>query len=483
MSLSAAGAALQGHDYQHLFAWYHALRALNPAEDVIGIEVEAEDAGNVDDVVVRHGASPDEFYQVKYSVDGRHPIDHAWWVTPATKGGKSPLQRFWDSWRLLSRAGQRPRMGLYTNRPLDVSDPVLALQDGRTGSLGPRLRAAKPGSDAGRGLTGWASHVGVAEADLLEMLDHLALLTGQAGWLQFIPSVSDRMASVGLRSDELAVEQGVQAVRAWVTGSRREVDRQALAAEIARRGLRGDARQATLVVQAIDSDPWAAGATVSLDWVDLFDGDHPRARRQLRDPRHWNERLLPELEDAERRVRALGFDRVLVRGYMRLPAWFATGVAFGDTRNLRVACMQGGQRWSSEVTPGDFPVDVGAPVELGAGDELAVGLCVTNDLSEDVLVYLRQSALPVRRFVAIAASPAPSRTAIPDAERAMGWALAVRRVVREQVRESGARKIHLFLSGPAGGALLLGHVWNRVPRTQVYEDLSPGYVPAFLIQG
>lgn len=483
MSLSAVGAALQGHDYQHLFAWYHALRALNPVEDVTGIAIEAENAGNVDDVVVRRGAAPDEHYQVKYSVDGRHPIDQAWWVTPANQNGKSPLQRFWDSWQALSRSEKRPHMGLYTNRPLDVSDPILVLQDGRTDCLGPRLRLVKPGSKAGRALKSWANHVGVAEADLLDMLDHLAILTGQSGWAGFVTSVSDRMAAVGLRNDERAVEQGVRAIHAWVTAGRREVDRETLAAEIMHRGLHGEARQATLVVQAIDRDPWAAGATVSLDWVDRFEGDHPRARRQLREPAQWDGHLLPELEAAERRVRALGFDRVLVRGFMRLPAWFATGVAFGDTRNIRVACMQGGQRWGSETVPGELPIHVSSPVDLGAGYELAVGLSVTNDLSEDVLSYVRSEGLAIRRVITITAAPTPSRTAIPDSARAMGWALAVRQVVRDQVRETAARKVHLFLSGPAGGALLLGHLWNRIPTTQLYEDLNPGYTPAFLIPG
>ncbi|MGK3997476.1 SAVED domain-containing protein [Sorangium sp. So ce1024] len=174
-----------------------------------------------------------------------------------------------------------------------------------------------------------------------------------------------------------------------------------------------------------------------------------------------------------------------MRGEMRLPAWFAAGVAFGDTRKIKVACVQGGQRWASDIdgAPGGFPVHVSAPVELGAGSELAVGLSVARDLSEDVLAYLRASALPVGRFIAIAASPAPSRTAIRDAAGAMGWALAVRQVVSDQVRATGARRIHLFLSGPAGGALLLGHVWNRIPSTQLYEDLNPGYAPAFLIPG
>ncbi len=236
-------------------------------------------------------------------------------------------------------------------------------------------------------------------------------------------------------------------------------------------------------MQAIDRDPWADRATVSLDWVNLFDGDHPRSRSALRDPSLWNTRLLSELEAAERSIRGLGFDRVMVRGYMRLPAWFATGVAFGDTRSMQVACMQNGERWGTDVTPGDFQLSVPPPVEVGAGADLAVGLSVTNDLSQDVLAYVRSAALPVKRFVHIAVAPAPSKTAIPDAARAMGWAAKVRDAVREQVRETGARKVHLFMSGPAAGALFLGHVWNRVPATQLYEDMNPSYAPAFLIPG
>lgn len=290
------------------------------------------------------------------------------------------------------------------------------------------------------------------------------------------------MAAVGLQSDDHAVEQGVSAIRSWVTGAQREVSRAMIEAEVARRSLQGGERRATLLVQALERDLWAEGATESIDWVDLFHGDHPRVRRPLRDPSLWNGRLLPDLEAAERRIRGLGFDRVLVRGPMRLPAWFATGVAFGDTRGMRVACMQNGRLWGTEVTPEDFPLNVPRPVEIGAGSELAVGLSVTNDLSPDVLAHVRSAGLPVQRFVHVAV-PKPSKSALPDAAQAMGWALAVRNVVREEVRKTAARKVHLFLSTPAAGALFLGHVWNRVPTTQVYEDLNPDYAPAFLVPG
>jgi hypothetical protein len=65
----------------------------------------------------------------------------------------------------------------------------------------------------------------------------------------------------------------------------------------------------------------------------------------------------------------------------------------------------------------------------------------------------------------------------------VSWALAVRDAVRRAVRTAETRRIHLFMSGPAGGALLLGHFWNRVCTTLVYEDLSPGYWPTFEIPG
>jgi SMODS-associated and fused to various effectors sensor domain len=55
--------------------------------------------------------------------------------------------------------------------------------------------------------------------------------------------------------------------------------------------------------------------------------------------------------------------------------------------------------------------------------------------------------------------------------------------VRVLVRKYRPTKIHLFLATPSSGALLLGHLWDRMPPTQLYEDLGPvgGYCPSFII--
>src|SRR5947209_19419423 len=67
-TMSASGARIQGDDYQHLYAWWQALRLLTPRTDVTLIEVEALSAGNVDDVVVRRASGPDEYTTGEYSV-------------------------------------------------------------------------------------------------------------------------------------------------------------------------------------------------------------------------------------------------------------------------------------------------------------------------------------------------------------------------------------------------------------------------------
>jgi len=267
-----------------------------------------------------------------------------------------------------------------------------------------------------------------------------------------------------------------------VKSGKRTLNRAELCAEIERRGLSGDNSYSTLVVEAIDRGPWADAGQVRLDWVDLFVGDEPRARRQLRDPKNWNGCLRPDLIAAAKTLKATGNDRVMVRGYMRLALWFMCGVELPDIRQHQVACKQKGQLWASEIPPTAFKL-ADAVVDLSQGPDLAVGLSVTNGITADVASYCKQANLPVARYVDLSPQGGVGPLSLPDAGAAVGWAHATRDSIRAAVRDSGARRVHLFMSAPAGAALLLGHIWNRVGTTIVYEDLSPGYVPTFELPG
>lgn len=480
---SASGARIQGDDYQHLYAWWQALRLLTPRTDVTQVEVEALSAGNVDDVVVRRTSGPDEYTQVKYSVDASKPVSSEWFTTRGPgAGSKSPLERFMASWHLLKSKGMVPDLLLFTNRVLDPTDPVLKLRCGTTGTLGQRLATERPRSAARKAVAEWVKHTGVTEPELIELLCRLGLKTDQGPWSDLVNVASDRMGYAGLRTADTDVEIGISVVRAMVKSGKRTLNRDELRAEIERRGLGGDNSYSTLVVEAIDRAPWSDAGQVRLDWVDLFAGDEPRARRQLRDPENWNRRLRPELVAAAKALKATGNDRVMVRGYMRLAPWFMCGVELPDTRQHHVACKQKGQLWSSEIAPAAFKL-ADTVVDLSQGPDLAVGLSVTNAITADVVSYCRQVNLPAARYIDLSPRGGVGPLSLPDAAAAVGCAHAARERIRAAVRGSGARRVHLFMSAPAGAALLLGHIWNRVGTTVVYEDLSPGYTSTFEIPG
>jgi hypothetical protein len=370
-------------------------------------------------------------------------------------------------------------MALFTNKAHDPHDPILQLRDGRRSVVGPRLALETPGSKAGKQRGEWAKHVGIPEPELLDLLNNLKFLTDQASSDALAISTADRMRALGLLATDVDVSTGVTAIREWVTQGVREIDSTRLAEEFERRRLLGGPRHATLLVQAIDHAPWPDSASVKLDWVGLFEGAEPRARTQLKDPSLWSARLRPDMVAAAQALKARSADRIVVRGYMRLPLWFLAGVELCDTRGHHVACTQRGQWWTSEVGPADYKV-ARRPTQLDQGDDLVVGLAVTAPVADDVVAYCKRARVPGSKVVEVRPEKGVGPNAIENNEQALGWAHAVRDALRAEIRETGARRIHLFMSGPAGGALLLGHCWNRVAPTLVYEHLGGAtYAPTF----
>jgi hypothetical protein len=64
---------------------------------------------------------------------------------------------------------------------------------------------------------------------------------------------------------------------------------------------------------------------------------------------------------------------------------------------------------------------------------------------------------------------------ITSSAHATATAVGIRDLVRQLAREHDAQRLHLFLVVPHGLALLLGHLWDRIPPTLVYEGTSaPG---------
>lgn len=470
MNLPARAAAIRGDTFQHALGWWRACVALRD-EDVVSVSIEDPSSGAFDDVVVRRTSGSTEYWQAKSSNSGSVVIDETWLCTPSTAAGKSPLKHFYDTWQRLATEGQPLELTLASNRAFDHNSKILGLRDLLTERIvRDGLLAGGSRSDLGKERKRWAAHLQVSEEQLADFLSQLRLYSVSEPALRDL--AKGEMAQVGLRPDDEAVTLGIAMVAGWVMRGDGSQSRSAIREQVAAANLLARPGVLQFRVHAIDRSPWADPATVELDIVDWYDGDDPRQRYRLQN-HGWNDDVLPELKRRVRDLEQFGPKRVLVSGNMRLPLWFSVGFLLPDIRGWVVSTTQRETEWASSDAPTTPPTVVADSSPVAAGTDLAVAINLTADITHPVEHYLTASGLPVPALLTLTTSSGPGHQSIPDGAFAAGWARGARDRIAAAVREHRATQVHLFFAAPAGAALLLGHSWNTLPPTTLYE-----YVPA-----
>ena len=477
---SPSGARISGDDYQHLFTWMSALELLSEDSSVTRVEFEVQ-AGNVDDLVVHHSVGPTVYNQIKFALTQRQHLDHEWFTSPPRPGSQTPLQRFYSSWRSLEANGRPPEMALQTNRSSDPGDPILKHTSGRDGKVVPRLAQEGPTSASGRVRTEWAKHIGVCEDELLRMLANLEIRTGRASLEQLRDQCTWVMRAVGLRGDPEAVDIGVSEIRRLVGEGVRELDADSLREIAEARNLMAGTRRATLLLQSLEADPWPEAATSVVHWVDLFEGSDAFSRRQLVNPRDWDTRLRVELRAAVDEIKRQRYRDVLVAGTMRLSTGLAVGLELSEVGGFQIAILGREGEWSSAGARSPMEL-LREEIPLGAGDEIALAVSVSVDIRKDVLHFLDSRRTPVDKLIVYSPAAGASRSAIPGVAEGLELAHGISAAMRDDTRDIGS-KVHLFQAGPLPLSVILGHLWNRMPSTQLYDDMGPGrgYGPTFLL--
>jgi hypothetical protein len=478
---SRSGVRRFGDRYQDLIGWIAALRVLHPDNDFDQLEIEINGVGNIDDAVLRAASGRHRYAQVKWTTNPTNMIDNAYFTKQDASKSKSLLQKFYASWMKLTDAGQPPTMELVTNRVLDPSDPLLSLLDGRTDLLNPAARVAGPESEAGRRVTEWADHVGCSRDQLLDMLDRLMFKTGLS-----VSGERDRaqglMLANGLLGHGDALDGGISIITDWVLDGRRQITADDVNTEVDRRRLRATDPRAVLLVQAINRDPSPDDATLALDWVELYEGDSPPARRQPRDPASWTT-MSADIDNAVAQLASHGLRDVVIRGAMRQATFFAIGARLGQTTGTTITYVQHGTPWPSNAPRVTVSEPQQSLVPIDAGSDLAVAIGMTVDPTPAVTAYLKAAGIPARALLVLTPSDGSHDQSVAGPGQAVAYAQELRNAIRTHLENAATERLHLFLAGPGGFALLLGHRWNRVAPTTVYEDLGPGrgYVPAFTI--
>lgn len=231
-------------------------------------------------------------------------------------------------------------MVLYTNRATAPGDPLMRFVGGLDDRLAPRALKPRDDSDTGQARAAWAEHLGIDGDALAAMLESLHIRAGEQSLRSLQERCQENMAMLGLKSDTAAIHAAIGALRGLIEEGRTSLDRAAVQGLVETMGLPTEPARATLLIQCLARDPWPDTATASVDWIDLFEGDEPSARRYLHDAAAWEARVRPELRAAIAAVRDRGYQRILVTGTYRLSLATLAGAEMPRVAGFEVARRQ-----------------------------------------------------------------------------------------------------------------------------------------------
>lgn len=483
MGLRPRAAAIRGDDYQHAVGWYCACEMLADP-DIDSVTIEDPSAGSFDDVVVRRRSGTTRYIQVKSSNYGNVVVDQEWLLTPATAKGRSPVQHFYDTYLALRSEGRPFTLELWTNRGFAHTNPLLGqLLDQKHDRIDTaRLTGASATSQVGAERDAWATHLGIGTAELAAFLD--CVLWKQTGSeLDWRQRAKPLMKLSGLRSDDEALQLGVGIVHSWVTDGRGTQTTDDVRREVAQHRLLARDGTLLLAIHGIDRDPSAIQPNLELDFLDLYVGDDSFSRKQLRNPADWDDVVGPAIEGAARALATYRVRHVHIVGALRHPMWFAVGRALPQVKKWVLSMEQVNAEWRTDADPEPIAPRRMTDTNLGQGTDLAFAVGLTGDPTRDVEGFIRASGLPVGRLLVLGPPGAPGVTAVPSDGWAMGWARATREIVRAEANVVNSSTVHVFFLCPAGIALMLGHQWNIMPPTVLYEFVSSSYEPTISFPG
>lgn len=471
----------QGDDFQARMFWLQAAQLMDDASSVVRVSFETGPKA-FDDVVIDHAAdrAPQDHFgrpllrdhmQCKWHVK-TGDFSYADFTDPSFSGGSttSILQRAHDAQRKYAPNGEGGRFQLVTNwNPLAPLKGLIRTQNNAIDL--DALFAGGPKSAMGQLRAAWANHLGIDDDALRLVLRTFALNLRIRSGEDIRSHLNDRFARYGLKAVPTN-EAGFpydDLIRKLHAQGRKEFDRKSFRDMVREENLTAGPPVPPKSIIGVRSfmhpiDNLEARTTANLNLVPFFDG------RYLKDEASWDSKLYPALKDYLVAEAAKADHLQLV-----LDAHVSLAYAVGSIldvksgKTIEIEQRTGGRRfWSAtdaDVSD-DWPKLTIAGEATGNGDEIAVAISLTHDVTANVRTHLATHLPQVGSMVSVGLEGGPSFMAVKNGSHAAKLAEAVSAHVRKL---EGRGRVHLFIAGPNGFTFFLGQHHRVMRPVTLYE--------------
>jgi hypothetical protein len=207
----------------------------------------------------------------------------------------------------------------------------------------------------------------------------------------------------------------------------------------------------------------------TLDLVARFDG------RYIRNPEDWQTTIYPELEAfILEAARSTDHFRLILDTHVSLAFAAGTIVNVKSGKQIEIEQRTAKRRWwaMDDITadPSWPSLVVQEDVIDPRGDEVAVAIGLTHDVSQAVAAYVRWELNQVGTTLYCQPEGGPSYQSVVCGRHA--WSIAERVVHRIRAVRSETKplsRVHIFIAGPNGFAFFLGQHQKAIGQSAIYE--------------
>lgn len=484
---SAPEARWHGDNYQARVFWENALALLSDDSGVSAVTFEANGPKAFDDVVVHYDPPrarssalriSADYHQVKWHVTAGGRFGYADLIDPTFIGASSTslLQRLRTA---RAKAGPSASFTFITTDRVRDDDPLgdILFQNDRTLLPEKLFDGTKTDRSAmGEVRALWREHLGLAsDEELRYALEGFRIIDGHRSLEEMRRDIEWRAGLAGVvvdagasefRFDELARQLKIRGLNGLNRESIRTLFREERLFIVPAPSASRRPRVAMRSFLGPASDIATALPVNTLLLTDLF------RQRYLREGFAWS--------DVEAVVRPFLLDAVKRAPQMELILDAHCSIAFlaGQVLHLKsgadIHLLQkgrvGGRIWAAgDGTDVNASLFAASDIQLGSGDEIAIGISAAQDVRPHVEAYVSASLGAVGRGVMFAPPIGPGQQTVRGGGHAAALAEQVVQHVRRMRGASPATRAHIFAACPNSLMFFLGQQQQAIGPCTVYE--------------